>query len=349
MRTVKVNASSNYDVIIGKGLLDSIGQYVKDTVGVHRVCIVTDDTVDSLYGKRAETSLASHGFRCIKFVIPHGEVSKNTQNLVALVEYMAENRLTRSDLVIALGGGVVGDLAGFAASVYLRGIRYVQIPTTLLSAVDSSVGGKTAVDLNAGKNLMGAFHQPSLVICDYETLNTLPKETFAEGCAEVIKYGVINDRTLFDSLKSGIRDNIEEIIAQCVIHKADIVAKDEFDNGCRQLLNLGHTVGHAVELCSSLEISHGNAVAIGMAIVTKSAVGMGLCPEGDLAELLDMLNAEGLPTRCDFSAKELTQVATADKKRSGDTVSVIIPYGIGNCKAVKISVDELEDFISKGL
>lgn len=349
MRTVQVNASSTYDIIIGKGLLDSLGKYVKDTVGVHRVCIVTDDTVDALYGKRAESSLRAEGFDPIKFVIPHGEASKSTQSLVSLVEYMAENRLTRSDIVIALGGGVVGDLAGFAAAVYLRGIRFIQVPTTLLSAVDSSVGGKTAVDLAAGKNLMGAFHQPSLVLCDYETLDTLPPEIFADGCAEVIKYGVINDRPMFDSLKSGIRNNIEEVIARCVIHKADIVAKDEFDNGCRQLLNLGHTVGHAIELCSSLEISHGSAVAIGMVIVTRMAVNMGLCTEDELAELIDTLRAEGLPTECDYSAEELARVATADKKRSGDTVSMIIPHGIGNCRPVKISVGDLAEFIAKGL
>ena len=349
MRTVTVNASTSYDIIIGADLLDSLGEYTKVAVGVHRVCIVTDDTVDALYSTRAEKSLVNSGFDVIKFVIEHGEASKCTANLVALLEFLAENRLTRSDVIVALGGGVVGDLAGFAAAVYLRGIRFVQVPTTLLAAVDSSVGGKTAVDLIAGKNLAGAFHQPSLVLCDHKTLDTLPTEIFSDGCAEVIKYGVINDRPLFNKLKEGIRNNIEDVIAECVIRKADIVSKDEFDNGCRQLLNLGHTVGHAIELCSDLAISHGSAVAIGMVIVTRMAVRMCLCPENDLCELIAALKAEGLPTECSFTADELAAVATADKKRSGDSIALIVPYGIGNSRPMKVPVSQLSELIAKGL
>lgn len=349
MKTVKVNASTAYDIIIGENLLDALGEYAKSAVGACRVCIVTDDTVNALYADRAERSLADSGFGVIKFVIPHGEASKNTANLVSLVEFLAENRLTRTDCIIALGGGVVGDLAGFAAGIYLRGIRFIQVPTTLLAAVDSSVGGKTAVDLVAGKNLAGVFHQPSLVLCDHKTLDTLPREIFADGCAEVIKYGVINDRALFDKLKGGIKNQIEDIIAECVTHKADIVEADEFDNGCRQLLNLGHTVGHAIELCSNLEISHGSAVAIGMVIVTRIAVKLGICPKEHLDELIALLREESLPTACSFSAEELAEVASADKKRSGASLNVILPYGIGNCKAMKIPVDELCEFIKKGL
>ena len=349
MRTVKVNASTSYDIVIGADLLDSLGEYVKSAVGVHRVCLVTDDTVNALYGERAEKSLVKSGYDVIKFIIEHGEASKSTANLVALVEFLAENRLTRSDIIVALGGGVVGDLAGFAAAIYLRGIRFVQVPTTLLAAVDSSVGGKTAVDLAAGKNLAGAFHQPSLVLCDYKTLDTLSPKIFSDGCAEVIKYGVIGDRSLFNKFKAGIRQNIEDVIAECVIRKADIVAKDEFDNGCRQLLNLGHTVGHAIELCSGLEISHGSAVAIGMVIVTRMAVKEGLCPEGDLEELIATLRAEGLPTECAFTAQELASVATADKKRSGDSITLIVPYGIGDSRPMKISVAQLAELIGKGL
>ena len=349
MRTVKVNASSPYNVIIGNGLLDNLGEYAKAAVGVCRACIVSDDTVSSLYGERALNSLISSGYDCVTFEIPHGESSKSTENLIALVEFLAQNQLTRSDVIVALGGGVVGDLAGFAASVYLRGISFIQVPTTLLAAVDSSVGGKTAVDLAAGKNLMGSFHQPSLVLCDYSTLDTLPCEIFSDGCAEVIKYGVINDRPLFDRLKKGIRSGIEEVIAECVIKKAEIVQKDEFDKGCRQLLNLGHTVGHAIELCSDFEISHGSAVAIGVVIVTRIAASLGICPEDDLNELIALLKAEGLPTQCGFSAEELALAASADKKRSGDSISMIIPYGIGSCKPMEISINDLASFIEKGL
>ena len=349
MRTVKVTASSSYDVIIGENILSMVGEYASATVGVCKACIVTDDNVDALYSSVAEESLRKAGFDCTKFVIKHGEASKNTQNLVSLLEYLASERVTRSDVIVALGGGVVGDLAGFAAAIFLRGIRFIQVPTTLLAAVDSSVGGKTAVDLDAGKNLVGAFHQPSLVLCDYKTLDTLPPEIFADGCAEVIKYGVINDRPLFDSFKSGIRNDIENVIAECVMRKADIVNQDEFENGCRRLLNLGHTVGHAIEISSAFEISHGSAVAIGMVIVTRIAVKLGLCPKSELDELIDILEAEKLPTKCNFTAEELTRIATADKKRNGSYINMIIPYGIGNSKVMKISVDDLCDFIAKGL
>ena len=349
MRTVTVNASSKYDIVIGKGLLDSIGEYAKNTVGVCKACLVTDDTVNALYASRVEVSLAASGFEITKFVIAHGEASKSTANLIELVEFLAENRLTRSDVVVALGGGVVGDLSGFAAAIYLRGIRFIQIPTTLLAAVDSSVGGKTAVDLIAGKNLAGAFHQPSLVLCDYETLDTLEASIFADGCAEVIKYGVINDRPLFDSFKNGIKDNIENVIAECVIRKADIVNKDEFDKGCRQLLNLGHTVGHAIEALSHFEISHGSAVSIGMVIVTKISVSLGLCSQSELDELTELLRSVGLPTESPYSADELASIATADKKRLGECISFIIPQRIGDSRPMKIPVSDLADFIAKGL
>ncbi len=349
MRTIKVNASKSYDVIIGEEILDSLGDFMSEVISPCRVCVVTDDTVGALYGERTLSSLRNAGFDCIKFVIPHGEASKSTQNLISLVEFLAENRLTRSDALLALGGGVVGDLAGFAASVYLRGVRFVQVPTTLLAAVDSSVGGKTAVDLCAGKNLMGAFHQPSLVLCDCKTLDTLTPEIFADGCAEVIKYGVINDRALFDKLKAGIKNNLEEIISACVMHKAEIVEDDEFDNGVRQLLNLGHTAGHAIEACSHFEISHGSAVAIGMAAVMRAAVAYGLCRESELNELIELLKAEKLPTSCDFSAHELATAATADKKRAGGHITFIVPHAIGNCVPMKISVNDIEAFIAKGL
>ena len=289
MKTVTVNASTTYPILIGERLLDRAGALCAEHIGVCRVCVVTDDTVHALYYKRLEATLLAAGYEVYPFVIPHGEASKSTESLVALLEFCAEHRLTRADALIALGGGVVGDLCGFAAAVYLRGVRFVQIPTTLLAMVDSSVGGKTAVDLRAGKNLAGAFHQPSLVICDCRTTDTLTPEIFADGCAEVIKYGVINDRDFFDFLKNGIAEQLEDVIEVCVTHKRDIVEADEFDRGARQLLNLGHTVGHAIELCSDLAISHGSAVSIGMVLVMRAAIAMGICPASDLNELTALL------------------------------------------------------------
>ncbi|MBQ7383348.1 MAG: 3-dehydroquinate synthase [Clostridia bacterium] len=349
MRTIRVKASVEYDVIIDSGILSRAGELSLPVCGVCSACIVTDDTVDALYSKTLEKSLSDSGFRIVKLVIPHGEASKSTTSLVNLLEFLAENKLTRSDCIFALGGGVVGDLAGFAAAVYLRGIKFIQLPTTLLAAVDSSVGGKTAVDLVAGKNLAGAFHQPSLVICDYKTLDTLPDEIFADGCAEVIKYGIINDRSLFELLKSGIRNNLEEIIAACVLNKSRIVAADEFDTGMRQLLNLGHTVGHAIEARSDFGISHGSAVAMGMAIVTRAAVSMGLCPEDDLGEVIAMLESASLPTTCPYAADELVGTVLGDKKRFGDTISLVVPYSVGDSRLYKINVTELKDFFERGL
>ena len=349
MKTVNVNASSKYEILIDGGILQEAGKHIKEKLGGVRLCIITDDTVNELYAGTLEKSLDKENLRYIKFVIPHGESSKSAENLIAILEFLAENRITRSDAIVALGGGVVGDISGFCAGVYLRGIKFVQIPTTLLSAVDSSVGGKTAINLKAGKNLAGVFHQPSLVICDPKTLDTLPCETFCDGCAEVIKYGIINDAELFEILKDGIRNNLEEIIARCVKNKADIVEKDEFDLGVRQLLNLGHTTGHAVEICSKFDISHGQAVAIGMCIATKIAVSMNLCPASDLDEVIALIKKEGLPTNSPFSATELASVASTDKKREGAKINFILPYGIGNCKALKIEAKELESFIKKGL
>ena len=349
MRTIKVNASTSYDIIIGDGILSDLGTHCKNAVDICRVCVVTDDKVEPLYFEKARSSLESAGFSVIKFTVPNGETSKSAASLISLLEFMAESRLTRSDVMIALGGGVVGDLCGFAAAIYLRGIRFIQVPTTLLAAVDSSVGGKTAIDLNAGKNLAGAFHQPSLVVCDYSTLSTLEPSVFSDGCAEVIKYGVINDRKMFDELKKGVKNDLENIIAKCVINKAKIVESDEFDRGQRQLLNLGHTVGHAIELCSDLKVSHGSAVAIGMVIVMRAAVKEGFCPSSDLEELIGILKSEGLPISCDFSAEELSAVALGDKKRDGDSISLVVPYSIGDSRLFKIPVSELSDFISKGL
>ena len=349
MKTVTVNASKSYKILIEKELINEAGKYIKELLGDVRLCIVTDDTVDALYAERLEKSLISQKLSFIKFVIPHGEASKNASNLIALLEFLATNRITRSDALIALGGGVVGDLTGFAAGIYLRGVKFIQIPTTLLAMVDSSVGGKTAIDLEAGKNLAGVFHQPSLVLCDPLTLDTLSSEIFADGCAEVIKYAIINDKEFFDILKSGIKSNIEFVIERCVNNKAKIVELDEYDFGMRQLLNLGHTIGHAIEICSELKISHGSAVAIGTVIATKLAFSLNLCPENDLEEIIALLKSEKLPTVCQYSASELAAVSNTDKKRSGDFINLILPYGIGNCKPYKIKVSELESLIEKGL
>lgn len=350
MEQVKVSASKEYTVHIGSGFLDTLGEKIKEIKNVCRAVLVSDDTVYALYGERVKKSLTDSGFSVCEFVFPHGEDAKSLENFGKIQEFCAENSITRTDLFVALGGGVTGDLTGFVASAYLRGVDFVQVPTTVLAMVDSSVGGKTAINLKAGKNLCGAFYQPIAVYADCDTLKTLPDETFNEGCAEIIKYGMILDGEFLTFLSNNsIRDNIEYVIKRCVEIKRDIVERDEFEQAERKLLNFGHTIGHAIEKCSNLSVSHGNAVAIGMVIATKGAYETGLSRKDYSDVLLPVLKVNDLPITCDFSAEELYKVSLSDKKRSLDTISLIVPEKYGLCKAVKVPVEELLNFIEKGL
>lgn len=344
MITVTVTASKTYNIHIGSGLLSRLGAEISSLAKVQSVCIVSDTNVWPLYGEAAVQSLMDAGFNTTSFVFPAGEMSKNGDTYLRLLNHLAENHITRSDLIVALGGGVVGDLAGFAAATYLRGIRFVQVPTTLLAAVDSSVGGKTAIDLSAGKNLAGAFWQPSLVLCDTDTLNTLPENFFRDGCAEVIKYGILYDLELFSHLETyGLRFDREWVIARCVELKRNVVMADEFDTGERMKLNLGHTIGHGVEAASEFTVSHGFAVAIGTAIVCRASC----C--SDANRITELLKAFGLPTETDIPADILYSATLSDKKRSADTISLIIPERIGTCHIVPTPVNELKSFIGAGL
>lgn len=349
MKTVNVCASRAYEILIGDGLIDRAGELSANVIPPCRAVVISDDTVAALYGERLIASISAAGYDAQMIVIPHGEESKSAQNYIKILNFLADNQLSRSDCIFALGGGVVGDLSGFVAASYLRGIRFVQIPTTLLSMVDSSVGGKTAINLDAGKNLAGAFYQPSLVICDYSTLSTLDDDMFTDGCAEVIKYGIINDRELFEKLRSPIMPQIEDIIENCVKNKRDIVEQDERDNSVRQLLNLGHTVGHAVEKCSDFCIPHGKAVAIGTAIVARAAVALGYCANQDADAIVSLLSAYGLPTESPYTAKELATVALSDKKRAGAKINLVIPFGMGDCRLVPTPVEDIERIFSLGI
>ena len=350
MNTVRVDASRSYDIVIGKNLLEQTGKYASMIIKPCRAIIITDDIVDTLYSDCVKNSLEKSGFKTDKFVFKNGENSKSIQTYSNILEFLAESKISRSDIIVALGGGIVGDVAGFCAATYLRGIEFIQIPSTLLAAVDSSVGGKTGINLNAGKNLAGAFWQPSLVLCDYNTLETLPDDVFSDGIAEVIKYGVITSRGLFDLLSSGeYKNNIEDIITQCVTIKRDIVNKDEFDTGKRQLLNFGHTIGHCIEKLSNFKISHGHAIAIGMCVISKASFNAGLCDCDCTKDIEKALRTNNLPTKCDFTAEEIFDVAVSDKKRSGDFINIVIPKSIGNCVLHSIEIDELLDFIKLGL
>ena len=350
MNTVHVNASRSYDVLIGPGLLNTLGHHVSAISKAKKVCIVSETNVWPLYGERAKSSLTSAGLDVTEFIFPAGEQSKNAAVYVQLLNALAERQLTRTDLIVALGGGVVGDLAGFAAATYLRGISFIQVPTTLLAAVDSSVGGKTAIDLPAGKNLAGAFYQPTLVLCDTNCLNSLPEDVFRDGCAEVIKYGVLYDPELFAHLtENGPGFDREMVITRCVELKRDVVAEDEFDTGARMKLNLGHTIGHGVEAQSHFEISHGKGVAIGMAIVSRAGAACGICDTKTKDAILTILDKYQLPTSCDYSAESLYRAALSDKKRSGGLVNLIIPEQIGFCRIEPTPVENIQSFIEAGL
>ena len=350
MKTVEVDAAVRYNIVIDKGILPKSGNMIKEVTSAERVAVITDDTVDKLYSDVVMKSLSDAGFETFKFVFPHGEKSKNISPFSSIREFLAESGLTRTDALVALGGGVVGDVAGFAAASYLRGIDFIQIPTTLLACVDSSVGGKTAIDLKAGKNLAGAFYQPKLVIADFETLSTLTDGIFADGMAEVIKYGVIFDKAFFEFLRDNeAKDNLEYVITRCVELKRDIVNADEKEKGVRALLNFGHTVGHAIEKCSGYKIPHGSAVAVGMVIISRAAYKCSFCDE-NYADIIASLNKKySLPVSTDFSASELSSAAMADKKRAGDKIKLIIPEALGNCVIKSVPTSELEKIIGEGL
>ncbi len=348
METIKVRASRCYDIRMEEGLLSHIGEHCAAVLRGRRVLLLTDETVARLYLDTATQALQAAGFAVTPYVVPVGEDSKSTDTYLRVVSALAAGGLTRDDAVVALGGGVVGDLGGFCAATYLRGIGFVQIPTTLLACVDSSVGGKTAVNLPEGKNLLGTFYQPWLVLCDPLTLRTLPSTVYADGMAEVIKYGMIADAELFEQLEQE-RLGVAEMISRCVDIKRRVVEADERDTGCRQLLNYGHTVGHAIEKCSEFCISHGSAVAIGMAVVARAMAAMGTLPQHECSRLQALLTKIGLPIGCEFTAEELYTVMLSDKKRSSDSIHLITVPAIGHGQIETLPVQQLHRYLEMGL
>ncbi len=349
MKTVDVGVGKGYNVIIERGLLDRAGELAKKVLGLCTCAVITDDKVDALYSERLIKSLEEAGYKVVKFVFKNGEASKNAHTFVDILEFLAENHLVRSDAVFALGGGVVGDIAGFAASAYLRGISFVQVPTTLLAAVDSSVGGKTGIDLAAGKNLAGAFYQPKLVICDPDLLKTLDFKIFCDGCAEVIKYGAISDKKIFEMMSDPKNLDIESIITRCVEIKRDVVVKDEKELGLRQILNFGHTFGHAVEKCSNYEISHGSAVAIGMAVMMRACAAAGICTKEYSDRLETLIKKYDLPTYTHIGEEELFTALLSDKKRKSDGITLVIPKSEGECELYNAGLEKVREMLHAGL
>ncbi|MDR0248688.1 MAG: 3-dehydroquinate synthase [Oscillospiraceae bacterium] len=338
-----------YDVHIAPGLLNSAGAMIRKAAGGGAAAVITDSVVAALYARRLLASLENNGYRAALFEFPSGEGSKNTRTFTDAASFLASEGLTRSDVVVALGGGVVGDIAGFAAACYMRGIGLVQMPTTLLAAVDSSIGGKTGVNLPEGKNLLGAFHRPLSVICDTDLLNTLTEETYRDGCAEVVKYAMLADGGLLALLKE---KRLADVIARCVAVKTAVVEKDEYEraeNGERKKLNFGHTVGHAVERLSGYRVTHGNAVAAGMAVITRAAARAGICGGDCLQTLLLALRHFGLPENADYGAEELARACLSDKKRLPDAITLVLPLRVGECALKTIPLCELQPLIASGL
>lgn len=341
MLKVQIKASVEYDVLIGD-VIGSAADRLKDLFGDVKYAVICDENVKRLHGDTL--SRAFSGLDSVEYILPSGENSKSLCQYEKILDFLAESSLTRKDVIIAVGGGVTGDISGFCAATYLRGIRFVQVPTTLLAMTDSSVGGKTAVNITAGKNLVGAFHQPSLVLCHTPFLRTLPPEIYSDGMAEVIKYGVIRDRAFFEKLAQGTDE--DEMIARCVEIKRDVVVADEREGGERVILNFGHTGAHAIEKLSRFEISHGAAVAMGMVIAAKSAVNLGICPEETAERLETVLKKYGHERSCPFSASELADASKNDKKTEDGIIKLVLPLKIGDCTVKRVPQSKLTAFFN---
>ncbi len=348
-------ASASYDVHVTPGSLAEVGKLTRTHAGGTVAFIVSDTNVAPLYLETVKAQLEAEGYETGSYVFEAGEASKRATTWAACLEAMAEAGMTRDDVVVALGGGVVGDLAGFAAASYMRGCSVVQVPTSLLAMVDSSVGGKTAIDLAAGKNLAGAFWQPKVVIADPNTLKTINHELFTDSCGEVIKHGVLADPELFAELEESPinaegypADKLANIIARNVEIKRDVVNADERERGLRQTLNLGHTIGHAIEAGNDFALGHGSSVAAGMCYVARACAKLGVCPQEDADRIVACVAAHGLPTTSELSVDDLYGHALADKKRHGDHMNVVMVKNIGQVYVEKMPLARFKEFIELG-
>lgn len=327
--TIKINASTPYEVVIEKGALCRINDLLKDG---QRVLVVSDSNVMPIYGDRFVGAE--------KLTLKAGEKHKNLKTIQLILKTLQRLGFTRSDTVVGLGGGVVGDMAAFASSIYMRGIRYVACPTSLLAMIDSSVGGKTGVDFLGSKNMVGSFYQPSLVICDTDCLKTLPESEIKNGMGEAVKYAVLtgDEEMLFDCLSE---DKVEAFIGKCVTAKKEIVEADEKDKGVRALLNLGHTFGHAMEKLSRFKIAHGVAVAMGIRVALKVAVGAKVATKDNAEKIEGLLDRYFMPKAIEYKKEDFIDAIWLDKKRTADGVNLVLPEKLGVCKIVNMTKQEV--------
>lgn len=343
MKTTVTTSTGEYPVITGHGVLKDFADLTQICREGTKAAVVTDDNVAPLWLDRLLSVLPEGTLR---YVIPHGEKSKNWTLAGELLEKLAADGFCRDDTLVALGGGVVGDITGFVASVYMRGVPYVQVPTTLLAAIDSSVGGKTAVDLKAGKNLAGRIYPPKAVVCDLDTLATLPRSEWKCGLGEAVKYAVLAGGEIFDIMESGAgAENLERLIDLCVDYKRRIVEADENEGGLRRLLNLGHTVGHAIEAESALGFPHGVCVAMGIKVIARASVSAGYLPKDEYLRISALLQKYGFP-ECPYPLRSVIMHAAHDKKISGGKINAVVIRGIGRCETVPMTLDELKEFVS---
>lgn len=351
--TIHVNTGTPYDVMIGTGLLGKSGELIKQVLPkAERAVIVSDSNVAPLYADTVRASLEAAGYTVFSHVFPAGEQSKRLFFIESMYSTMAAAELSRSDFAVALGGGVTGDMCGFAAATYLRGIAFVQMPTTVLSQNDSSVGGKTGVDLACGKNLVGSFHQPSLVLADVDTLSTLPLRYITDGFGEIIKHGCIKSAELFGLIEQygTDREKIADFTARSVAIKSGVVERDERESGERMLLNFGHTLGHAIEKCCDFtKYAHGEAVGIGMLMMARAGEAAGLTASGTAERIETVLQKCGMPTACEFTPEELCAAAMLDKKRRGEKMNIVLLRDIGDSFVYQIKCADLLGFVSGGV
>lgn len=353
MKTIEVNLpNSSYELLIKRGIINNIGYEVKKVYKGDKVAIVTDENVDRLYGDIVEQSLKSQGFDILKMVLKPGEKTKSMEQVLGVYDSLLDFGLNRGNLIIALGGGVIGDLTGFCASTFLRGIPYIQIPTSLLAQIDSSIGGKVAIDLQRGKNLVGSFYHPKAVYIDPEVLKTLEKRFLNDGLGEVIKYALIRDKALFDELKEiesdeDLLEKIEDIIYKCCCIKKHVVEADERDTGERMILNFGHTIAHGIEKLQNYEgLSHGEAVSVGMYHITLKSEEEGLTKEGTAKEIKELIKKFNLPYEVQgIKKEELLGALAMDKKNIGKNMNLILLRDIGEAFIHRVSGQEIEKFI----
>ncbi|MGI6755377.1 MAG: 3-dehydroquinate synthase [Atopobiaceae bacterium] len=355
-KTIRVKTPTRaYEVLVGSRLLMHAGEIVREATSATHVALVSDSNVTPLYAHDVAASLEAAGIMCTLITFPAGEQHKRFSTLEDILEKIAAARLTRDDAVVALGGGVTGDMAGLAAALYLRGCDVVQIPTSLLAMVDSSVGGKTAVDLSAGKNLAGAFLQPAVVIADIDCLSTLSPELFRDSCGEVIKHGVLADEKLFDELSRRpltqvgyTNERLADIIATNIEIKRNVVVADEREKGVRQTLNLGHTIGHAVEAASNFTLGHGSSVACGLCCMARAAASKGWVDPSVARRIEHVVELHGLPTDTPLDHETIVKFAALDKKNHADGLNIIVPTKIGATEIRRVSPEEFRDLVDRG-